>query len=201
MAVAEQNTALSATTNCLALQSPALLPHGCNTRLGNRSSVWKGKNKSERVVPSCSPIAVSLGVPPPGLLSAWPTHARRWLCGTRQGPMMQTHMWPITPKQPQRTSVGKNHFSMGATPWTEDNPCPPCGCGSDPVLITTASTATAARCEPHVQLLSKPVCSQLYNIKCLCLVNRTSNTCDFVVNRAVRILSTSWECVILGWLF
>jgi len=53
MAVAEQNTALSATTNCLVLQSPTLLPHGCNTRLGNRSSVWKGKNKLGRVIPSC----------------------------------------------------------------------------------------------------------------------------------------------------
>lgn len=60
---------------------------------------------------------------------------------------------------------------------------------------------TPALLKTHIQLVSKLICSQFYNIKCLCLVNRTTNTCDFVVNRAARILSTSWECVIFGWLF
>ena len=98
--------------------------------------------------------------------------------------------------------AGKNdiHGYTVAMPWTEGKfPACPVAVG----VITAAPPAPGipALFETHIQLVPKLICSQFYNIKGLCLVNRTTNTCDFVVNRAVRILSTSWECVIFGWLF
>lgn len=80
-------------------------------------------------------------------------------------------------------------------PWIEGK-LPACA-----VAVEVNKAASPALLKTHIQLLSKLICSQSYNIKCLCLGNRATHTCDFVVNRAVRILSTFWECVIFGWLF
>lgn len=127
-------------------------------------------------------------------------HQATELCRPTSDPSWQGGK--TAPEDPGGGSREKNYFCMVAAPWTEGNPpAQPAAVGETPPDITTFSAGTAARGQTHVQLVSKPVCSQSYNIKCLCLVNRTTNTCDFVVNRAVRILSTSWECVILGWLF
>lgn len=112
------------------------------------------------------------------------------------GPAGKGVKWPLKIKAGRE----KNHihgYSV-AMPWIEGK-LHACAVAVEVNKGASPAPWIPALLKTLIQQVSKLICSQFYNIKCLCLVNRTTNTCDFVVNRAVRILSTSWECVIF-WL-